>query len=93
MDWARIARRLAEGSFGHILPTKIERMTIDQALTLLIPAEDLGCGPTSLSVDEAVKAGVINLHGKTGTEMALERAAAKRAAEAASRRKRRRGNG
>lgn len=70
---------------GRVLPTDLERMTIDQVLIMWLSSESLGTGPTKISVDEAIAQGCEFEHsGKSAAEMAWEAEAAKQAAEKAA---------
>ena len=86
-----MARQLFLHSWGRVTPKDIEGNTYDQLIIMWSDA--VGGGVTSMSYSEAAKAGYVPPHGKTGVQMAKDKAAAMREADRAQKRRRRRGNG
>lgn len=83
---------MAEDSMGNILPTDLERLTLDQALILLLPKGSFG--ETSFaSPSDAAKAGVIpreKIKPKSKAAMVAEKIQARKMAEKRKRRRQRR---
>jgi len=68
---------------GRVLPNDLEQLTLDQFLITWLSNEELGAGKTSFTPEEAAEKGLdVEVGGKTGVQIALEKAAKKRRAEA-----------
>ena len=87
-----LARKLAEESMGNILPDRIEEMTIDQVLILVLPKSALSDRHTEkISLSAAVNSGVIPPQpGKSRAQIAREESEKRRKEERHKARKDRR---
>ncbi len=67
---------------GRVLPNDLEQLTLDQFLITWLSSDEFGIGKTTLTPEEAAAKGFDVDTGKSGTEMARERAAKRRRQEA-----------